>query len=857
MKKLNKIIAILFSIVICSFSFSGCGDASSDNSGSADSSGSSVTPPPAEETEVIDLAGQTELASTVTYANTVANGVQAYYANGEYEDESYIVKNKISSFSHLLKGASKTVEYFRNSQGKSYLENTMDVYAVSAGERVYAKKYAKDARVNTTDFGYYYYAVNVRDLAFDGISCHLEKIYHTYPDKVNEEFRIISGGAMADVEAFGFEVKIARDNVAAIEVSDASGRHNSQSEYDENSIEYVALDVRDVGVIGFIFSDKAYKVNVVFTNKYITIRQEIAVDTSEMPSGADMSFGNRIYNDETHSFDGIRLANEIERNPLAASNIKVENKDGAKYVGYDALKGCYEFKLDGESFYTAYYENQQKKFEESVEITGDKYDRNMYVLVHTDYPLEGAALLDGNDLQVPVPVQVSKNFGHEKEEPIYDPADKIYGDSYLPIVVEKNGKKDFTLVNVYQKWGAYDIKQLSSISYYTSYYHLSTGVHETNCIAPYYAVKGPGLNYASFGKSWFMPDFRGASGDMWTYGDPQFNSAGMLMSVNSDDGYMLCNYQGSDIRSSGLTCADLDYSFVSEDGAFEYTMRHVEMPQRDEARTYYTISIKFLKDKTYEKGTLSLASFNGRNCTYKYSSYLGEDGTEQQITNKTALSGETKIYKLNKGSSYFTLYGINEPDTNDQANFGLIVKNGKVTTNGKESDIPFGYLNDWRDGLNYGSLTLSENTSFKAGDTIETDVIFLSYGKVGQTTCDNVRNVYNDSVLNALKISALSGKVIADGYIPTIEAKDNKAEFSLSGGVYGKNEVNYAVKVTGITKLARPALYEYINGEWVKTELSSAVGYDGYSVTNENGKLTYSFVFTQNKNGRIYRLIVE
>ena len=48
-----------------------------------------------------------------------------------------------------------------------------------------------------------------------------------------------------------------------------------------------------------------------------------------------------------------------------------------------------------------------------------------------------------------------------------------------------------------------------------------------------------------------------------------------------------------------------------------------------------------------------------------------------------------------------------------------------------------------------------------------------------------------------------------------------------------------------------------MNGEWVEVKLSSDHGYDGYSVIAENGKLTYSFVFTQNRNGKTFRLIVE
>ena len=867
MNKLKKLIALLSATILLAFPLCSCrggGDSSggtdttrtseSESLSDSESSGGSETPDPIKpEKEVIDLKGQTELSSSITYAVNAANSVQAYYVNNDYERGEYVVGNSTAQFSHVLRGSGKTVKYFNNASGETYLENTMDVYAVSGSERVYARKSDKDARMNTTDFGYYYYAVNVRDLEFDGLPWHLEKTYHTYPDKIHEEFRVVSGGA-ADLTAFGFEVKINLDNLAKYEIKDGNGVHSKVGEIDENTVEYVALDVRNAGVIGFIFVN-AEKVRVIISGKYLVIRQEISVDGTALPSGSSVSFGNRIYNDETHSFDGIKAQSELERTPLTKENIKVADKDSAKFVGYDYLKGCYEFYLGGEGFHDAYYNDQQKKFEESVEIKGDGKDRTAYIYVHTDYPLEGAALLDENDTQVPVPVQVSKNFGHEKEEPIYDPYDKIYGDSYLPIVIEKDTTKKFTVVNAYMKWGKYNLKQLSSISYYISYYHLSTGVHETNCIAPYYALKGPSLNYGSFGKSWFMPDFRSASGNMWQDGDPQFSSAGMLMSVNSDFGSTLCEYTGSDIRSAGLTYADLDYSYVSNDGAFEYTMRHVEMPQADENRTYYRIYVKFLKDVTYEKGSFSLASFNGRNCTYKYSSYLDENGEEKQITNATR-SGAT-IYKLNKNSSYFTLYGIEQKEQPDMSNFGLIVKNSKIVVNGEESGVNLGYLNDWQDKLNFGSLTLSEDVSFKKGDYIDTDVIFLSYGKVGQTHCDNVKQVYNDSVLNPIKLTATAGTARSDGYIPTVEAAGNKAEFTLLGGVDGDKEVDYSVKVTGITKLSRPKLYEKVNGEWVEVKLSGDSGYDGYSVIAENGKLTYSFVFTQSRNGRAFRFVVE
>ncbi len=61
-------------------------------------------------------------------------------------------------------------------------------------------------------------------------------------------------------------------------------------------------------------------------------------------------------------------------------------------------------------------------------------------------------------------------------------------------------------------------KQISSVQFFVPYYHLSTGVTETNCIAPYY-VDGKNL--------WTLPDFRAMSAPLWA-GQPQHTSGGRL-----------------------------------------------------------------------------------------------------------------------------------------------------------------------------------------------------------------------------------------------------------------------------------------------------------------------------------------
>ena len=348
MKRFKKAIALFATLALCVSALGGCG---TDNGGNK----------PKEDGGIVDLTGQTNLASSVTYSNDVANGVQAYYGStGEYERNEYIVKNKVSAFSHVLKDGGKTVGYFCNSESEVYLENTMDVYILNGGERIYAKKSPTDGRINTVDLGYYYYSINVRDLTFEGIPCYLEKIYHTYSDKVNEQFRIVSEGMTDENEAIGFEVKINRATVSKLEISDGTTVTSDIGGFNPESVEYVAFDIKGAGVIGFIFGGENEKVTVEQTNKYIVLRQEASLGDNGLKMNEDFTFGNRIYNDETHSFDGIRKEAVTELNPLSANNIKVKDEDGAKYVGYDRLKGCYEFYLNGEGFNSAYYKQPEQ-----------------------------------------------------------------------------------------------------------------------------------------------------------------------------------------------------------------------------------------------------------------------------------------------------------------------------------------------------------------------------------------------------------------------------------------------------------------------------------------------------------------
>ncbi len=858
---MKKRIAFLLAAVLI-IGMAGCnGAGTGPQSGTEGPSGTEEQIPAVQQKEVVDLAGQTVLDDTVTRANQLANGVQAYYTTSD--QTAYRVDNQVMSLTHALTG-NKKVSTLANTRGENYLVNTLDSYVVFNNERYYASDSPSDARVNTIKLGYYYDSVYLRDLQFgSSIPLYLEKGYHSYSDRVHEQFRVIPTQDSKYITEFGFELKLRKANIAALELAHGdtveTALENGTHSYDD--FQYIGLDILDAGVVGIITAGQQTKVTITVSDKHFIIRQFLPLEG--VSSGAELNFANRLYTDETHSFESIRQANHEEQNPLTAENIRVENRDGASFLGYNHLTGAYDFAIDGMGFNDAYFRMRQRHFTEHITVEGAD-DRMIYLAVETTFPAEGAALVE-NGMLVPVPLQVGKNFGHEKEEPIYNPLDTKYGETIMPLVLTGGESYDFSVLNVYQEWGSqgFNIKQLSSIDYFISYYHLSTGVTETNCIAPYYSA----YNKGSFGFAWVLPDFRSPSGAFWANvetqaGDPQYNSVGTLYAPTNNYGLSMGEYTGSDISYAGLTYADLDYSYIAPDGSYEYTMRHAEMPQTDESRTYYTIDFTFLKDTQIDNKAFSVVGFDGRMGTYEKAAYLDESGNHVELVNPTE-AGEPQLYKLHKDGSYFAYYGLPDGLTDETGNFACIVKDYTVTVDGSQSDVGLAFLNDFRANshfglLNYGSLTLDQSVAFKAGDTISVDVILLPFGTIGQDDCQNAINVYQDSVANAPVLTAAVGTVGQDTWIPTVIAQDNTAEFTVTGGVSQQGEAPaMAFKLQGFDKLCIPKVYEQVDGQWVEYQFATEKGYDGYGVLCEDGKLTYTFVFQQTEEGRTFKVVAE
>ena len=399
---------------------------------------------------------------------------------------------------------------------------------------------------------------------------------------------------------------------------------------------------------------------------------------------------------------------------------------------------------------------------------------------------------------------------------------------------------DFTVIHLYQNWGKDPIKQLSSIEFHTSYYHLSTGTTESNCFAPYFVYEKDG---------WTLPDFRTRSGNIWT-GQPQFNSTGILKFMSYRDDYFnrthYSEFSGSIIDSCGPTYADMTNAYTDDLGKFTYTIRHVEMPQTDENRTYYSLRVNFTDDVTYEnfRENFDIFYFDGRFVKYDKLSYLNPDNIP--VARNVDTTSETKYYTLGTEKPFL---GYNKITSDTEynidkcfgCNFSLLIKNCTIVLNGKETAVPLVFRDSSTEDITTGALTLdAETVTFKKGDTIEMDMILLPWGIGTEDSIANVVRVREDSLLKPVTLNAEKGIVESDSYLPIVKAENNEAIFTVAGG---RN--NIALTVSGFDSVKAPTVYRLVNGTWEKYELASVNGYDGYSVkVQEDGKYSFSFIYT-------------
>jgi len=716
----------------------------------------------------------------------------------------------------------------------------------------------------------------------------MDRNLHVYPDKMHQVIRLFANKDTTGIDEIGMITKISADTVAKLIVKDKNGTHTSIENVDWNSAEYVGFDIKNVGIFGYILplhdasgkmtvtlEDGNYVITQTTCPKNGTIlapipatsnRDKVVIDfqgVSNDPyhSVNEFDFGQRLYTDASHDFDKFLYEAECERHPLTETNVKINKEKTPKgtFDGYDPLRGIYCFTVpESTGFSSAFYNHPNRHCEISFSITGDDKDRDIYVLAYAfTTSLECAAVLDKNDMMLPVPLEVSKNFSNEFEEPVYAWGDIRYSEARIPMVIESGKTQELTIVHLYQNWGNYPLKQISSIQFFAPYYHLSTGCTETNCITTYY-VHGKDLQ--------MLPDHRAMSAPLWPT-DPQHTYAGnhsYLQYTDADGNYYATENIVNILDAAGPTYADVEMTYLSDDGKIKATYTHMEFPQVDENRAFYEMKYEILEDVSFKNFATDFSFYAVRsiNENYKKVGYLNENN-QPTVVDAGKKDGDS-IYKLGNEYPYFDMFYV---DYEDYANVSFLIRHSEFIIGGEKVDPGFvivekGYKT--RLSLDLGEVTL------KKGDTFTIHAIIMPWGSqetdyTAEHPDSNVLNVRQDSIIDPLKATAGANAEIIDSvWLPRIKTTNGKnAEFTLSGG-----ENNVAFRVYGFKTLTAPKLYEKVEGEWVLIDVSSlnhpdsegyAYAYDGYCVHYDgDGTFSYSFITTLTGNqSRTFKVVAD
>lgn len=713
----------------------------------------------------------------------------------------------------------------------------------------------------------------------------VRRSFNVYSDKMHQIIQVAAAATVENIAEIGMLTEIDADTVAKLIVKDSKGTHDTLDGVDWSTVEYIGFDIKKAGIFGYIlpFDGKGGALKVTLTdNKYIIEQTATPEGNKIVPSvkgtnnANDFYMGQRIYTDSTHNFDKFLHEAYCERNPLKDTFITIdkESSSGASYLGYDSLNGIYRFEsvYPSGGFDNSYYNEPNKHYRVSFEIKGDSVDRNIYVMSYTKGGnLETAVLLDKNDVMLPMPLEVGKNYSEEGgERNIYNLDDATYGQVIFPLVVEaKSNNNNYTLLNLYQRWGNYPLKQLSFIQFVAPYFFMSTGVTETNCILPWYHMQNAkGLNT--------LPDYRTMSAPFWST-QPQHNSCGVhhwLIYTDEIGKTITSESTKNTIDSFGPIYADLHMDHISDDGRIKVSYVHTEMPQIDENRVYYEMSYEVLEDISFKDFSKEFqfysVSSNVSGGKYTRVGYLNEEN--ESVVVKANTENKLVEYTLGKNCPYFSYFDMDDYSKSTQqggyANVAFLVYNSSFVIGGEKADPNFAIVD--KNGKISVTLALDEVT-LKAGDTFTINAILLPWGSqelesVWETHLDkNVRDVRENSLLNPLKATSIADCEIIDSvFVPKIKSTNGtSAEFTVSGG-----NNHCAVRVYGFEKMTVPVIYEKIDGEWKEYIVNSSKNpdsqnythyYDGYGYHYDgDGTFSYSFIVEMDEGKeRTFKIVAD
>lgn len=523
-----------------------------------------------------------------------------------------------------------------------------------------------------------------------------------------------------------------------------------------------------------------------------------------------------------------------EEEPL--SNEFFNTLEGKVPLHYNYRKGFYEIgTVTSSSFQKQFYDFPNRYETAAFSLTNDDKPRKIYI-GHTSVEggaiVEGGAVLDARGHPMPLVIQVSKNFGGEKEEKFYNPDDTAFSETFFPLYLEAGEEVALTSLHLYQNWGRHMTKHWSSLGAWMDYFHSSTGVTETTCYVPF---KFAGIGGVA------IADFRAMSQETFWTGQPQHdNLAGhSFLSFYDGEVWQHAKYESTIYRSTGPNWYDIQMNYLSADSSIRISADIWETPQVDELRSFFHVTYEVLKPITIEdaQANFRFLTITSRIQNLKFTGFAA-NGSESMEIDYTKSPFPVKGQKLPGENAFLAVFGDSVRERGSNA---IVIRSFKGPQGiGPAVSLQTGpykgrFVMDREDDTRLLLVPDREKLVLNPGDQFEINGFWLPYG-----TRDDAETPMREAELygkDSPKVtSCRKGTVISD--LPVkIKAENNQAEFTLKGG---KNLL--PVVITGLSDWRFPRIWKKEGKHWNLLSHARNSEFDGYQVFSEDGG-TFGAVF--------------
>ncbi len=508
---------------------------------------------------------------------------------------------------------------------------------------------------------------------------------------------------------------------------------------------------------------------------------------------------------------------------------------GVNPVRYDKKRGCYIVGTHtGGGFQEKFYDEPNMYETATFSVTNDGVKRKIYICHESSDGgsiTEGGIVLDSAGCPLPLVVQVSKNFPGEKEESFYNPADIPFSETFFPLYLEPGESHTLTSLHLFQNWGRHMTKHWSSLGAWMDYFHSSTGVTETTCYVPF---KFAGLDGVA------IADFRAMSQDCFWSGQPQHDNLAGHSFLSYFDGkdWIHSVYKGTTYRSTGPNWYDIGLHYLTADGKVKETIDIFEAPQSDELRSYFKARYEILESMTIEDAKVNFRFLNitSRIQDLRFNRFAAT-GVPETFLDPAQMPFPVKGISMSSENFFIALYG---DSVNWRGSNAIVVKKFSAPGITPAATVQLGaYRNVFEKDRDVDTRLLlvpdMDQLVLKAGNVIEIEGYWLPYGATYDTKSPEMLTKF-DAECAPHVVDVVRGEKVND--LPlVVQAKNNKAEFSIAGG---KNLTPVVVK--GFTKWRNPQIFVKENKAWRLLSHSRNQKYDGYQVfCDEDG--TFASVF--------------